>query len=699
MAGRTSPDGEARDRDDRRARRAAARERRGARPCPRPSPRRAWRRRSARDTSRSLPRGRASSSARRTAPPTARRTLWAGTPRARRVRRRSVATGFYPLDAGDRRYNVNRPTESQPGAPPADEVRRRPRGGVPDVPAAVTEVSQGPLASTWRCTATAAGERGPHGDRHRRRQPRRRVAARDAPRDDPRRAPAAEGEVPRLDVVDGGARYNFGTPPPRPSGRACSARTPLALHIELPRAARTKYREAYTTVLAEFLVQSAARCCCRPRADPVRPVFTAAEMRALDARAIRDLGIPGFQLMDEAGAGAAALIAPMARPDPRPAHASSCAARATTAATASWWRAGSGPAARAVTVFLPRGATRCGATPRRRSRGWRGRVEEIDAGPDPGALGAGARAAPTASWTRCSAPGSPAPPGARPPPPSRRSTAGRRAIPVVALDLPSGLSSDHGALLGPTVKATRTVTFAGLKRSLLLHPAAGQAGPRRRRRHRRAGGGSRARRHHVAARGRRRAPAFPRARGRRPQGPLRPSPDRGGLAGQDRRGGARRPRRAPERGRSLHDRDPASQQPIVAAQAPEYMTEPLAETAARSLALAARERLLELAAPHGRGRARARALAPPRDAGAGPRPGGRGGAADGGGRRRAQRARRAPRRAASRARPRALTPHPGEMARMLGVTHRGGAGRPNRDRPELRAATIAWGSRSRARAP
>src|SRR5260370_11327017 len=31
-------------------------------------------------------------------------------------------------------------------------------------------------------------------------------------------------------------------------------------------------------------------------------------MRALDARAIRDLGIPGSQLMDAAGSGAAALI-------------------------------------------------------------------------------------------------------------------------------------------------------------------------------------------------------------------------------------------------------------------------------------------------------------------------------------------------------------------------------------------------------
>ena len=40
----------------------------------------------------------------------------------------------------------------------------------------------------------------------------------------------------------------------------------------------------------------------------MRPLCTAAEMRALDARAIRELGIPGTRLMDAAGSGAAALI-------------------------------------------------------------------------------------------------------------------------------------------------------------------------------------------------------------------------------------------------------------------------------------------------------------------------------------------------------------------------------------------------------
>ena len=48
--------------------------------------------------------------------------------------------------------------------------------------------------------------------------------------------------------------------------------------------------------------------------------------------------------------------------------------------------------------------------------------------------------------------------------------------PVVSLDLPSGLSSDQGGLLGPTVRATLTVTFALPKRGLLLYPGAENAG-------------------------------------------------------------------------------------------------------------------------------------------------------------------------------------------------------------------------------
>ncbi|MBI2896053.1 MAG: NAD(P)H-hydrate dehydratase [Deltaproteobacteria bacterium] len=48
--------------------------------------------------------------------------------------------------------------------------------------------------------------------------------------------------------------------------------------------------------------------------------------------------------------------------------------------------------------------------------------------------------------------------------------------PKVALDLPSGLDSNTGQLLGPALHAACTVTFAGLKRGLLVHPGAELAG-------------------------------------------------------------------------------------------------------------------------------------------------------------------------------------------------------------------------------
>src|SRR5207245_411749 len=52
-------------------------------------------------------------------------------------------------------------------------------------------------------------------------------------------------------------------------------------------------------------------------------------------------------------------------------------------------------------------------------------------------------------------------------------TSGR---PVVALDIPSGLSANTGAHAGAVIKATMTLTFAGLKRGLVTAPGAELAG-------------------------------------------------------------------------------------------------------------------------------------------------------------------------------------------------------------------------------
>lgn len=48
--------------------------------------------------------------------------------------------------------------------------------------------------------------------------------------------------------------------------------------------------------------------------------------------------------------------------------------------------------------------------------------------------------------------------------------------PILAVDIPSGLSADHGNLLGVHIQATHTVTFALPKRALLLYPAAAAIG-------------------------------------------------------------------------------------------------------------------------------------------------------------------------------------------------------------------------------
>jgi len=44
--------------------------------------------------------------------------------------------------------------------------------------------------------------------------------------------------------------------------------------------------------------------------------------------------------------------------------------------------------------------------------------------------------------------------------------------PVVAIDIPSGLDSDSGKILGACIRATMTVTFGLLKRGLLVLPGA-----------------------------------------------------------------------------------------------------------------------------------------------------------------------------------------------------------------------------------
>jgi NAD(P)H-hydrate epimerase len=400
----------------------------------------------------------------------------------------------------------------------------------------------------------------------------------------------------------------------------------------------------------------------------VLPVFTAAEMRTLDARAIRDLGIPGPRLMENAGAGAAALIARWLAPIRGKSAVVVCGKGNNGGdgfVVARRLRSGGA----AVRVFLVGERGEVGGDAAAALDRWRGRVEEIHGEAELGAL-ARRSAGRTWWWTRCSAPDSSAPPAAVAAAIeaiNKVGPGGRDGVPVIALDLPSGIGSDQGALLGPTIQATCTVTFAGLKRSLLLHPAAAKAGAVE-----------------IVDIG---VPAVEATRGIttwrleasdvRPHFPPRePDAHKGRfghllvVAGSLGKTGAAvlAGRAALRSGVGLCTiAAPTSQQPIVAAQAPEYMTEALPETAGQSLALGAKERILELARrmdavalgpglsldPETQELARALILEVERplvaDADALSALGGH-----------LDLLRRA-------AGPRALTPHPGELARMLGI--------------------------------
>ena len=396
------------------------------------------------------------------------------------------------------------------------------------------------------------------------------------------------------------------------------------------------------------------------------PVFTAAEMRALDARAIRELGIAGPRLMESAGAGAAALIARWLAP---------IRGKRVVVVCGKGNNGGDGfvvarrlrARGAAVRVLLAGRRSEVRGDAAAALRLWRGGVEEIPPEPDPSGLARPlARAHVVVDALLGTGLTGPAR-GSAAEAIEAINRAGRSGVPVVALDLPSGLGSDHGALLGPTVKAARTVTFAGLKRSLLLHPAAAQAGVVE-----------------VVEIG---VPADETARGvttwrleaadaRRYFPPREPDAHKGRfghlliVAGSLGKTGAAvlAGRAALRSGVGLCTiAAPASQQPVVAAQAPEYMTEALPETAARSLSLEARDRVLELARrmdavalgpglsldPETQELARVlireveRPLVADADA-----LGALAGHLD---------------LLRGAAGPRALTPHPGEMARMLGV--------------------------------
>ncbi|MGH7398026.1 MAG: hypothetical protein ACRELW_10865 [Candidatus Rokuibacteriota bacterium] len=177
-----------------------------------------------------------------------------------------VATGYSRLDAEGRRYNVNRPTESVRGAAARLEVETEAARHVYEVYRRhVAEAAQGALRLYVEV----------HGNVRPESAGRVEIATVGVSRADAWRLKTLlelirdariplEGDVPRLDVwVESQDLVWYTASAAKQSG--ILARTPRALHIELPRLARTTYRDAYTTVLADFLIQSAGLLLPPPR--------------------------------------------------------------------------------------------------------------------------------------------------------------------------------------------------------------------------------------------------------------------------------------------------------------------------------------------------------------------------------------------------------------------------------------------------
>jgi hydroxyethylthiazole kinase-like uncharacterized protein yjeF len=208
----------------------------------------------------------------------------------------------------------------------------------------------------------------------------------------------------------------------------------------------------------------------------VRPVFTGEEMRRIDERATRDLGIPGATLMENAGRAAANVVLAWLGAQKRPARSS----RVVVVCG----KGGNGGDGFVVARHLTRRGVRCDvvlATPASEVRGDAAiklralrnlgvrpltltRVSAlvpllahadlvVDA-----LLGTGARGVPEGVVADVI---------------DAVNAAGR---PVLALDVPSGLPADGGAPARMAIRAAATVTFAGLKRGLVESPGRELAG-------------------------------------------------------------------------------------------------------------------------------------------------------------------------------------------------------------------------------
>jgi hypothetical protein len=170
-----------------------------------------------------------------------------------------VATGFSHLDAEGRRYNVNRPTESVPGtAARLEGETETARRVYLDYRRSVEGAAQGPLRLYVEV----------HGNGRKESAGRVEIATVGLSKEEAWQLKtllelirdarlAGQESTPRFEVwVESHDPIWYTASAAKQSG--VLATSERAIHIELPKAVRTSYREVYTQILADFLAQSAA---------------------------------------------------------------------------------------------------------------------------------------------------------------------------------------------------------------------------------------------------------------------------------------------------------------------------------------------------------------------------------------------------------------------------------------------------------
>jgi hypothetical protein len=171
-----------------------------------------------------------------------------------------VATGFNlepdTRESRGRRYQVNRPFEGTPGRPASEEIgSAAARRAYQAYERRVRDVAQGPLELYVEI----------HGNNHRDAADRIEIATVGVDRDEAMRLRTllelirdahlrTRREAPRLGIfVEPADPLRYGASSAKRDGILRLPRR--ALHVELPRAARTDWRELHVAILADFLVQ------------------------------------------------------------------------------------------------------------------------------------------------------------------------------------------------------------------------------------------------------------------------------------------------------------------------------------------------------------------------------------------------------------------------------------------------------------